>query len=55
MEQEPLKAKDSDIERGESHQAIEKLETNDVEAAGVVDVSNGYSFMRLVSFQKLSS
>jgi hypothetical protein len=46
-EGEPLKAKDSDIERGESHQAIEKLETNDVEAEGVVDVSNGYSFMRL--------
>lgn len=45
-EGEPLKAKDPDIEKGESHQALEKSETND-EADGVVHVPNEHSFKRL--------
>jgi len=49
LEQEPLKAKDLDIEKGESHQAQEKSETNEEEA----EVSNDYSFKRLVNFHNL--
>ena len=47
LEQEPLKAKDPDIEKGESHQ---KSELNEEEAEGVIHVSNDFSFNRFVSF-----
>lgn len=47
FEGEPLKAKDPDIEKGESHQVLEKSEDNEEEAEGVVQVPNEYSFKRL--------
>ncbi|KAG0565258.1 hypothetical protein KC19_8G177000 [Ceratodon purpureus] len=43
FEGEPLKAKDPDIEKGESHQ---KSELNEEEAEGVIHVSNDFSFNR---------